>query len=459
MFSKVEIWILYLVVLIGVLITIAFGILVRQELVGSIKLGHLSRAALVVAELPVHVKNAIKELSGETHLVAESRFGDSFGFNGKPTLNETYLLLSRTDKVVNDHFVELVDLRTFEVLHTWNPNIDQFNRLLEENADENQSEFLTFARDNNDRRQFLGHPMLTADGNLLVNAGTLRVIDKCSKLVFQPLKDIYHHSIEADTEGNIWVPTNLLSSRTLSEEKFGNFDKYSDNGITKLSRDFEVLYSKSVTEIFLENDLEYLLFGIDLGSIGFNNDPLHLNDIQPVDHDGEFWKKGDVFISLRNQSMVLLYRPSTGRIIWKGVGEFFRQHDVDILDDHRITIFDNHVKVYADGIERVDRSNRVVIFNFETNQYSLYQEGPMQEMQVRTITEGLSEVLPSGDMLIEEQNYGRLLYFDNTGQVRWSYVNRSDNGSVYNLHWARMLHTPAQIANVRALLNSEKQCE
>jgi len=27
----------------------------------------------------------------------------------------------------------------------------------------------------------------------------------------------------------------------------------------------------------------------------FQLDPIHLNDIQPVNFDGEFWKKGDVF--------------------------------------------------------------------------------------------------------------------------------------------------------------------
>ena len=46
-------------------------------------------------------------------------------------------------------------------------------------------------------------------------------------------------------------------------------------------------------EIFIENGLEYLLFST--GSWEFNSDPIHLNDIQPVDFDGEFWQKGDVF--------------------------------------------------------------------------------------------------------------------------------------------------------------------
>ena len=73
------------------------------------------------------------------------------------------------------------------------------------------------------------------------------------------------------------------------------------------------------SKIFIDNGLEYLLFSV--GDRYFDKDPIHLNDIQPVDFDGEYWKKGDVFLSLRHQSMVLLYRPSTNKIIWKGTGK------------------------------------------------------------------------------------------------------------------------------------------
>ena len=107
--------------------------------------------------------------------------------------------------------------------------------------------------------------------------------------------------------------------------------------------------------------MEYLLFGI--GDWEFTNDPIHLNDIQPVDFDGEFWKKGDLFLSLRHQSMVLLYRPATNKIIWKGTGPFFHQHDVDILNDHKISVFNNNSKYFVDG-DVVDRHNEVIIYNF-----------------------------------------------------------------------------------------------
>jgi hypothetical protein len=37
MFKKIEIWILCLVILLGLIFSVGFGVLVRQELVGSIK--------------------------------------------------------------------------------------------------------------------------------------------------------------------------------------------------------------------------------------------------------------------------------------------------------------------------------------------------------------------------------------------------------------------------------------
>ena len=89
MFKKIEIWILYLVVLLGIPITISFGVLVRQELVGSIKLGRVSKTALFLAEIPVNLKKTFKG-----SLVLEDRFPSLNGFNGTPNPQESYILLS-----------------------------------------------------------------------------------------------------------------------------------------------------------------------------------------------------------------------------------------------------------------------------------------------------------------------------------------------------------------------------
>ena len=447
MFKKIEIWILYLVLILGIPITISFGVLVRQELIGSTKLGRVSKTALFLTEIPAKIKGISKGLK------VEDRFSNLDGFNGTPNSSESYLLLSRYDGDLKEGVVELVDLTNFRVLHTWNPNFDQFNKSVD-----NVGEFKYLIRDDNNARARLLHPKLTEQGGLIFNSALIRKIDACSNLIFQNKNDQYHHAIETDIEGNIWV-SSYIYPQTLSIEKVGRDireDKgYFDDAIVKLSPDGEILFEKSVSQIFIDNGLEYLLFGT--GDWRFTFDPIHLNDIQPVDFDGDFWKKGDLFLSIRNQSMVILYRPSSNKIIWKGTGPFSNQHDVDILDDHKISIFNNNVKNFVNG-PYVDGENEVIIYDFKTNEYSYYLNESLIKNDVSTVTVGRSEILPNGDLFIEESNYARTLYFNEDGSLRWEHLNRASDGKVYRVGWSRILHSAQDIRIVNNFLNSRGKC-
>ena len=451
MFKKIEIWILYLVILLSIVFAVGFGVLVRQELVGSVKAGWASKTALTLAEIPV---NTLKLLGFASDLIVEDRSPTLDGFNGTPNSEESYLLLSRVDGDLQEGVVELVDLRNFEVLHTWNPDIDAFNDLVEQVDD-----FKYLNRDGNNSRYIMRHPQLTSDGGLIYKAHSpLQKIDACSNLIFQNTHDRFHHTIERDIDGNIWVPS-YMYPQSLPIEKVGRDikeeDRFSDDAIIKLSPDGEILFEKPVSQIFIDNDLEYLLFSV--GDSTFVLDPIHLNDIQPVNIDGEFWKKGDVFLSLRHQSMVLLYRPSTNEIIWKGTGPFFHQHDVDILDNHRISIFNNNSKDFVGGAI-VDGHNEVIIYDFKTNEYSSYLKDSLIENDVRTITEGRSQILTNRDLFIEETNYGRTFYFNQDGSLRWTHVNRADDGSVYSVGWSRILYTEEDIHTVNNFLTNKRTC-
>ena len=189
----------------------------------------------------------------------------------------------------------------------------------------------------------------------------------------------------------------------------------------------------------------------------FDVDPIHLNDIQPVEFDGKYWKKGDVFLSLRHQSMVFLYRPSTNKIIWKGTGPFFHQHDVDILDENRIAVFNNNSKVFPQG-DVVDGSNEVIVYDFRTNEYLSYLSESLIKNDVRTITQGRSEILTNGDLFVEETDNGRILYFNEDGSLRWTHVNRATNGDVFILGWSRILYTQDDIQTVSTFLKNKGVC-
>ena len=119
-------------------------------------------------------------------------------------------------------------------MHTWNPDIDAFNDMVDQ-----IDEFKQLKINDNNKRKTLMHPTLTNDGGLLFGWNSpLRKIDKCSNLIFQITDDIFHHSIELDEEGNIWAPSHIYP-QSLSEEKVGNksFHEsgYLDDAIVKLS--------------------------------------------------------------------------------------------------------------------------------------------------------------------------------------------------------------------------------
>jgi hypothetical protein len=453
LFKKIEIWILYLTIIISIIFAVGFGVLVRQELVGNIKVGWVSKTALTLAEIPTNLKQIlIKGPSAD--LSVEDRFPTLDGFNGTPNLEESYLLLSRYEGDLKEGVVELIDLTNFEVMHIWNPDIDAFNDLVPQ-----EDEFKYLTRDNNNSRKILMPLSLTSNGELLFGwSSPLRSIDSCSNLIFQNTSDMFHHSIEIDIDGNIWVPSHKYP-QTLPTEKVGRNNigelGFLDDAIVKLSPDGEILFEKSISQIFIDNDLEYLLFSV--GAMRFNIDPIHLNDIQPVNFDGEFWKKGDVFLSLRHQSMVLLYRPSNNKIIWKGTGPFFHQHDVDILGNHKISIFNNNSKIFADG-DVVDGNNEVIIYDFKTKEYSSYLKKSLVENDVRTIYQGSSQILLNDDLFIEETIYGRTLYFNSDGSLRWTHLNRADNGNVYRVGWSRILYTKEEIQMVNNFLTNNRTC-
>ena len=249
MFKKIEIWILYLVILFSIIFAIAFGVLVRQEIEGITKKGNidisfLTRPAAYIARIP---ERALKSLLSSDLVLNDiwtdrRFFWDQDGFDGIPNAKESYLLLSRYDGDKEEGIVELVDLTDFAVLHTWNPDINTFNDMVEQ-----VDEYKYLHRDANNKRSTLGHPKLLEDGELLYLNQTMVKIDACSNLVFQNTHDAFHHSIETDIDGNIWVPSNIYP-QSLPIEKVGRDiieeGGFYDEGIVKLSPDGEILFEK-----------------------------------------------------------------------------------------------------------------------------------------------------------------------------------------------------------------------
>lgn len=423
--KKVSLYLVMVLLFIGIIGSVLFGASVRHVLMDGKSLGVFGETMLYIAEFPSQVKNVLNiESSGSGQLLKDGRFGNLDGFKKDGKLpagvlaDEGYLLLSSYDADKEQSTVQLIQINTQKTLHEWVPDIDRLNELniLSEEYSED------FTAQSNFR---LINPLPVNGTRLVFNNGSgLYGMNLCGENdMFTD--GTFHHSNEIDHEGNIWTPSVVYPH---SIEQLGNFR---DDSIAKISPSGELLFKKSVAEILVENGYRGLLA---VSSVS-EKDPIHINDIQPALTDSEFWEKGDLLLSLRHRSTVMLYRPSTNKILWLKTGPWMNQHDLNFVDGHTISLFGNNI---AFGSKLFDGHNSVYFYNFKTDQVSEPYQKIMKEMEVRTLTEGRGTPLPGGDLFIEETNNGRILKVGKD-KVQWEHVNRIDKDTIAMSSWSRYL--------------------
>ncbi len=432
LFRKVEMWLVGLIAILAVVAMIAFGNVVVHVMKGGRKAGVLGDIAFSVSNLPAFFQSFDKARpfrAWEDRHPGQSGFSFSYAAGERPDAG--YLLLNRFDGDDLRPMVELYDLNTRKLVHRWSPDTDAIF------ADAAfSSNLIDLGRDRNLSRMLLRHAYVNEDGSMVVggHATPLFKVDACDRLVWVNPENAFHHSLERDADGNFWSPVHIEPSALPGADQ----KIVQDDGIAKIAPDGTVIATTSVAGLLLDQGLRHLVYGADK----FNADPIHLNDIQPALTDGRFWKKGDLFLSLRNLSMIALYRPSTGKILWSKQGPWLHQHDVDILDDHRISVFNNNAAALAAGMRSLGPVE-VNVYDFETDSVTSPWKDQLAALKVETRTEGLHTVLADGGLFIEEQNYGNVFRMTADGKIIWQYVNRARSGSVFTLGWSRLL-TPEE---------------
>ena len=422
----IEIWQIGLLVIVAVLGLIGYGAVVELAATNSSVRG-IPKLVLSLARLPAQSKNVVKWIMSDYRptLASVQRFEGQSGFERLAAGEDEAMLLARIDGDKNRAVVEIMDLNDGNILHVYEPDISQLNALSKQ-----EPPLQNLAADKAEHLYTIAHPVLMDDGGIIFHGDhtPLAKIDLCSNVEWI-VDQSFHHSIERDDDGNLWGASYIFPAKLPLMPADGN-----DDSIVKLSPDGEILFEKSVGEILLENDLQHLLFNTMAPG-----DPTHINDIEPVMSDGIHWRRGDVFLSLRSSSMILLYRPSTNKVLWHKRGPWMLQHDVDVLNDHQIAVFNNNAAVAPWGLSVIGVSDTLV-YDFESDEVTSPFATGFEKNDVRTHTEGRSQIQPEGEIFVEEQNYGRILKMNQAGDVLWRYVNRAKrDGRVYIVKWVRYL--------------------
>jgi hypothetical protein len=433
-FKKLDLWVVLLVAMLLAICAWLFAAMVRHYYTGGDRLGSVGPIISEIAAFPATAKNVVNALlsDGKADLRAiEQRFpaekaGFTFNYapGSRPDLG--YVLANRYDADLGNSVAELWDLDRQEMVASWGfSGVDRvWRRSSVSSVHSNPS------IDRSSRRFRAKHSLLLGDGSLLTQDSTpLLKVGRCSELALFRDDAIYHHSIEVDGDGGFWV-SSYIEPKTVDIGSTG----FVEDGIVKLSPTGAVLFERSVVQMLDRNGLGYLIYGHGPA----HDDPIHLNDIEPVLADGPYWRKGDVFLSLRNLSLVLLYRPASDEVLWFKQGPWLHQHDVNIVDPWRISVFNNNAALTQKSSWMVRGTNDVVLYDFRTGEVSSPWKAGFDALQIRTRDQGRGTVVGE-EVFVEETNFGRMAQFDKKGAISWQYVNRAADGRIYFLAWSRLV--------------------
>lgn len=329
--------------------------------------------------------------------------------------DDGYLLISRYSKVHSQTIVELFDIATEQVLHTWIPDLGAIFSMTPNHAGGVNTRMAYRSQ----------HPLLMANGDLIISSGEgpLVRINACGKPVWA-IDRHFHHSIEQDAAGNLVVPV------VVAEGPDDNDIPVRDDGFALVSPDGKVIAEFAMGRMLLDNGYQGLVYGVGV----FETDRYHLNDVQPL--PGLEASEG-VLLSIRNLSSVALFVPATGKIEWLQTGPWLNQHDVNALGEGRFSVFGNDL---VRGPEKIinDQHSEIYIYTPATGEIETPYSSVLKETNMHTPYEGRVKILGNGDAFIEETNRDRMLRISRD-RVRWEYVSGITDSTTGALHWSRYL--------------------
>jgi hypothetical protein len=402
-----------------------YTFLVKHAVNGGKGLGIFTKPLLQFAKFPETIYNVFQEIKKPERLNTEDP-------NFKPVNELDYNIYGLNGQFeVTKWVISLRNLRTDSVLHEW---------VLKESFFKKTNREFSHAEPRD--------PILLQDKSVIFTCDesfNLFRLDKESKIIWHNTDFQYHHSINEAQDGNIWACSRKL---TYSMEPANNAVKYWDNFLVKVDvKTGETILNKSVSQLLTENGYSYIIHGMGNQVLPSGNDPLHLNEIEPVLSDSPYWKTGDLFLSFRNRSLIILYRPETNKILRLIQGPFLSQHDVDIVSESKISLFNNNVSNFAkqdtSGAKMEDynpgtRYSGIVIYNFEDSTFTPLMDNQFQAEKIFTLTQGTHTILKNGDVFVESQNQGKVYIFNEKRILLKKYYNKPVNNFVEPPHWVRI---------------------
>ena len=239
----------------------------------------------------------------------------------------------------------------------------------------------------------------------------------------------YHHSISLDKNQNIWT-LNAENSLILLNSKDGSIIK----------------------EIFIKDIIKKNrnlgIFNLHLelpGSNTLNEDPFHINDVEPLNFNFGIFKENDLLISFRNSNLIFIVN-ELNEVKWWRVGSTIRQHDPD-WNRGFISVFDNSMRNNSIESEKNYMSR---IINIDLKNYKIEEIYNGKKHSAYSVIKGNHQILNDKYILVTMSMQGRVLIVDKSGNLKFEFINKynkSFNGIVGEAIWVNKNYFNFDIKN------------
>lgn len=296
-------------------------------------------------------------------------------------------------------------------------------------------------------RKRVWHPYLNKNGSVVYNIPWNDLISFNLKTRTEEwrIRGAFHHSIEPDSNGDFWVcgaasPGAIIKPDQKSKHANNVFE---DQILVHVSKKGKILKALSVADLLITAGLEYLLYGVSNPSVNF--DPIHLNQITPITNDMGVFRKGQVLVSLRNISTILLVDPTVDQIVWHRCGPWMNQHCVIPIGESTFSVLDNHSFASGEYWLLNEWKTKVVKHNVESGKSVEVNFNSKTPIDFRIPIEGRAVLVSPETWMIEDCLHGTVMVFKN-GELAFKWTNRYTDGTVGITSWCRYL-TQIEIAN------------
>lgn len=410
-FKKIELWLLFFILIVGLIVGVLTANLAQKSAVGANKAGYVGKVAYGISRIPDVVADVVREVTGNTnrYAVSEPRYLEVIN---EIAYRENLPGYIGQRNAAEDEF-KLIRLSDGSIFKKWEnlPNSPRTVSLYDDTL------------------------ILGGTAGKEQSFRTIEKYNQKGERLWQA--ELYiHHTLFVDSKGYIYSPIKM-AGHDYAQSLMPEGGRYRDDGYAILDPDGNIVETQSVTQILIDNDLGHLIFGVG----PFENDAIHLNAIKVAEIESEYWEVGDLLMSARHLSLVFLYRPSNGKIIWHQTGPWLNQHDPDFLSSTEISVFGNDmVSTFSNRVKEdakyIDGGNNIYVYDFAKEETSIRYREVMDSVGLATVTSGSHHIFDDGSLFVWFSNTGISILYDDESEFVSYFGHKHDETRI-----DRQLHT------------------